>query len=223
MSVTMEVEDGTALITMDDGKANAISHEMLDALEPALSDAEADDTVKAIVLAGREGKFCAGFDLKTMQGAAPADAAKLVNRGGVFAHQLFACAKPVVGAATGHGIAMGALLLLACDTRVGPNGAFKFGLNETAIGMVMPRFGLELGKARLQSAALTSAIVQARIYDSEGAVAAGYLDLLTNEDTIIGTALEIAAALGNLPAKAYAGNKKLVRKPFLKAMEKSLS
>lgn len=222
MSVTMDVTDGVALITMDDGKANALSHELLDALGEAIADAGADDKVKAIVLAGREGKFCAGFDLRTMQGKGPDEVMALVAKGGRVGLDLFKCPKPVVAAATGHGVAMGALLLLCCDTRVGPEGTYKFGLNETAIGMVMPDFGLILGQHRLEETALTAAIVQARIYDPEGAAKVGYLDLVVAEDAVIGTAVEIARQLGELPAHAYAGNKKAVRRDAAKAMKVSL-
>ncbi|MEQ9322907.1 MAG: enoyl-CoA hydratase-related protein, partial [Polyangiaceae bacterium] len=72
-------DDGVAVITMDDGKANALSHEMLDALDDALGRAEKE--AKAVVIAGREGKFCAGFDLKTMM-AGPESDAGLLTKGG---------------------------------------------------------------------------------------------------------------------------------------------
>ena len=49
-------------------------------------------------------------------------------------------------AATGHGLALGAIMLLAGDVRVGPNASgskARFGLNEVAIGMTLPMIGLE--------------------------------------------------------------------------------
>ena len=60
MPATVEIQNGIALIRMDDGKANAINFEMLAALNNALDQAEAG--AKAIVLAGREGRFSGGFD-----------------------------------------------------------------------------------------------------------------------------------------------------------------
>ncbi|MGB3721653.1 MAG: crotonase/enoyl-CoA hydratase family protein [Pacificimonas sp.] len=216
MTATLDMHEGTALITMDDSKANALSHDMLEALETAFDEAEKD--ADAIVITGREGKFCAGFDLKVMQGASPEDRLKLVTRGGKLGMRMFACPKPLVAAANGHGLAMGALMLLCCDTRVGAKGDYKFGLNETAIGMTMPTFGLELARHRLAETALTSAVIQARIYDPKGAAKVGFLDLTVDGDAVVGTSLEIAAMLGKLPADAYAANKKNVRAGAMIAM-----
>ena len=65
---------------------------------------------KAAVLVGREGKFSAGFDLTTMT-AGPEQAVGLLKAGIEFAHPCTSSPIPVVIAATGHGLAMGAILL----------------------------------------------------------------------------------------------------------------
>ena len=66
MNVTLELTDTIALITLDDGKKNAITLDAIRDINTALDEAEAD--AAAIVLAGRPGAFCAGFDLATMTG-----------------------------------------------------------------------------------------------------------------------------------------------------------
>jgi enoyl-CoA hydratase len=60
MSATVEINNDIALIRMDDGKANAINFDMVNALNAALDTAEAD--AKAIVLTGREGRFSGGLE-----------------------------------------------------------------------------------------------------------------------------------------------------------------
>src|SRR5699024_3069674 len=66
--VQLSIEDGVAVGRLDDGKANAVSHRLLEQLHQALDTAEAEAT--AVALIGREGKFSAGFDLSVMtQGA----------------------------------------------------------------------------------------------------------------------------------------------------------
>ncbi len=221
MSVTVDISDKVALITLDDGKANAISHAVLDALEPALD--EAEEKAGAVVLAGRPGKFCAGFDLSVMQGGDPAAVAQLLNRGGRLAHRLYGYPRPVVAAATGHALALGAILLLACDTRIGARGEFKLGLNETAIGMALPVFGTELARDRLAPALLTASVIQARLYDPEAAVAAGYLDAVTGADEVIGEATGIAAQLAALSGPAYATTKRTLRRETLETIGASLA
>ena len=209
-------DDGVAVITMDDGKANALSHEMLDALDDALSRAEKD--AKAIVIAGREGKFCAGFDLKTMM-AGPESVAKLLTKGGAFLMRLYAFPLPVVAACTGHALAGGALFLLSCDLRIGAGGAFKLGLNEVQIGLPLPLLGRELAKARLSKRHLQQATVMARIYAPDEACDAGYLDRVVPADALGKTAVDEAKRLAGLSPVAYAMTKKRMREGTIAAIE----
>ncbi len=168
------VEDGIAVIRLDDGKANALGPPMLDALHAAL-DRALDEEVQAIVLLGRAGRFSAGFDLGVM-GQGPEAVRAMVGRGAELALRFFECPVPILIGATGHTLAMGAVLLLAVDERIGAKGEFKIGLNEVAIKMTMPEFAILLARERLSKRHLQRAISQAEIYSPEGAVDAGYLD-----------------------------------------------
>ena len=220
MSVTLDMDGDVAVITMDDGKANAVNPALLDGLEAALDKAEAD--ARAVVLTGKPGLFSAGFDLKLMNGASPQEVAALVNRGGAFALRLYANRLHSVAACTGHAIAMGVFLLAGCDTRIGAAGEFAIGANETTNGMTLPVFGIELPRARLDPRYLTEAIVQAKMYDPEGAVKVGYLDQVVAADKVLETATGLAARLGELPNGAYAANKKLLRAQTIATIEASL-
>ena len=207
--MTTTIEDGVAVVRLDDGKANAVSHAVIDALHGALDRAEAEASAVAIV--GRDGKFSAGFDLSVMtQGA---DATRgLVGAGGRLVMRVFTHPQPVVAAVTGHALAAGALLCLACDTRIGSADIpAKIGLNETAIGMGLPWYGVRLGEARLSKRHRQRSILQAEIYDMPGALDAGYLDELVAADAVVDTAIERARQLGGLPGQAYAFTKRRLR------------
>ncbi len=191
MRVSIDVQNDVALIRMDDGKANAINFEMLDALNQALDAAEGQ--AKAIVLAGREGRFSGGFDLKAFASLGPDDIDRLLDQGAKLLVRLYGGPLPIVAACTGHAIAMGAFIINACDTRVGTAGDFKIGANETSNGMNLPVFALELSRDRLNPHHLTRALVQSYIYNPEGAVEAGYLDFLEAPGNVEGKAMAIAA------------------------------
>ena len=220
MSVSLNISDDIALITMDDGKANAVSNTMLEALEHALN--EAEQKAKAVVLAGRPGLFCAGFDLKIMKGGSDEDRAALGDRGGWLVHRLYSFPKPTIAAATGHGIALGALFLLGCDVRVGALGNYHFGLNETAINLPLPIFGLELAEARLARDRMVEAVLQARLYQAEEAVTVGYLDHAITPDKVIAESTNIARELAAIPSEAYNENKQLMRRQTLSTIAASL-
>lgn len=206
------IEDGVAVVTIDDGKANAISHTLLDELGAALDQAEAE--ARAVVLAGREGRFSAGFDLGTMTKSVES-MRELVVPGARFLMRLYGLPMPTVAACTGHALAAGALMLLACDHRVGAEGSAKIGLNEVAIGMALPVFAVELARHRLQTAELGPATMGARIYDPDGAVAAGYLDATAAPDDVVDAAVAEAHRLGELRTGAYGRTKDVARRAVI--------
>jgi enoyl-CoA hydratase len=207
--VTVTIDDGVAVVRLDDGKANAVSHAVIDALHAALDRAEADADSVAIV--GREGKFSAGFDLSVMT-EGPDATRGLVGAGGRLMMRVFTHPQPTVAAVTGHALAAGALLCLSCDTRIGSADIpAKIGLNETAIGMGLPWYGVRLGEARLSMRHRQRSVLQAEIYDMSGAADAGYLDELVAAEAVETTAIERARQLGQLPGTAYAFTKRRLR------------
>jgi enoyl-CoA hydratase len=112
---------------------------------------------------------------------------------------------PVVIASTGHALAMGAILLMSADVRIGAEGNYKIGLNEVAIGMPVPKFAVELARTSLSNAAFTAAVNLATVYDPAGAVSAGYLDQVVADDAVLSTALAHASELAErLDADAFA-------------------
>lgn len=219
--VTVNVTDGVAVIELDDGKANALGFDVLAGLESALDRAEADD-VSAVVIVGREGKFSAGFDLKVMT-SGPEGARDMLGRGALLGLRMYMFPKPVVLAVTGHALAMGAILLCCADVRVGADGPFKIGLNEVAIGMVLPEWALTIAVERLSRRHLQSAVALARVSDGRGAVDAGFLDEVVGEADVLETAVSAAAAMGALSRRAYAGTVRALRGDVLARMEAQIA
>lgn len=206
--VTYSLDDGVAVLRIDDGKVNVISHRVIDLLHKYLDNAEGE--ARAVAIIGRPGKLSAGFDLAEMTAGIERTRA-LVGAGGKLLMRIFGHPQPVVVAVTGHALAAGALLTLACDTRIGAEGPSKIGLNETAIGMGLPRYATELAHARLSPAQLTRAAIQAEIYDPAGAVEAGYLDRVVAADVCEGTAITEARRLGEFRTGAYSHTKLALR------------
>jgi enoyl-CoA hydratase len=127
----------------------------------------------------------------------------LVGAGGRLLMRIYGHPQPVALGVTGHALAAGALLTLACDSRIGGDGPAKIGLNETAIGMGLPDYAVELAQARIAPAHLVRAAVQAEIYDAPGAVEAGYLDRVVPATEVEAAAIAEARRLGELPGGAY--------------------
>ncbi len=218
--VTFNEEEKYCLIQLDDGKANAIGFDMLEQLGAALDRAEAAG--KVLVIAGRPGKFSAGFDLSIMQ-AGGDGMLKLLLGGARLSQRLLGFPTPVVLAVSGHALAMGGLLLLSADYRIGTAGSFKIGLNEVAIGLTMPYFGVELARARLDPAHFEIAVNCAHLYDADGAVEAGFLDEAVDVDELMSRSVAVAEQLSGLDMAAHKGSKDRVREPLNAALEQGIS
>jgi len=206
--LTYHLENKLAVIQMDDGKVNALSRPMIDALLAALERAEQE--ASAVVLAGRAERFCAGFDLRVML-SSPASAMELLRAGSELLMKLYSMPIPLVIACTGHAVAGGALVVLTGDYRVGAAGVFKIGLNETSIGMPVPLLAMELARDRLLPTELAHATLAARMYDPEHAVAAGFLDAVVPADQTLARAKDEASRLGALARNAFSATKTRLR------------
>lgn len=207
--MTYRQEDGIAVLTMDDGKANAMAPAMSGALDAALD--RADGEAKAVVIRGRPGVFCGGFDLKIIRGDDEDLKAKMRNAGMALALRLYQSPLPVVFACTGHAVAMGAVLLLAGDARIGLAGDFKVGLNETAIGLSLPQPALELARDRIAPTELTNAVILANLYTPDDAVRIGYLDQAVAAGVFDATVMATAKTLGELDRTAFTTTKRRLR------------
>ncbi len=206
--VHYSLEQKVAVIRMDDGKANALSVEMIDGLLAALTRAEED--ASAVVLTGRAGRFCAGFDLRVMM-SGPEQAKALLGRGSELLLRLYGATLPLVIACTGHALAGGALVVLTGDTRIGAQGEFKIGLNEVQIGLPVPVLAMEFARSRLTPAELTRATLLAQIYTPDEAVRAGYLDSVASPDELLATAMAEATRLGAMARSAFKATKLRLR------------
>ena len=219
-TVSYQFEDGVALVTLCNGKVNAISPEVIDGLLAALERSEQDGSV--LILTGVPGIFSAGFDLKVIR-SGPQAALKLVSDGFRLARRMLVHPTPVIIANPGHAMAMGAILLLAGDYRLGTEGAFNIGLNEVQIGMTMPYAGIEIARNFLTHAAHQRAINNAEIFSPQTAKDAGFLDQIVAADALIPTARALAERMKTLNMAAHKATKLRVRERLLETLDKAVA
>jgi enoyl-CoA hydratase len=217
---TYELDGPIATITMDDGKVNAFSIEMLEAVHAAFDRAEEDGAV--VVLRGRDGYFSAGFDLKVFSGGDPDRVVEMLRLGATLAERVLAFARPVVIACSGHAIAAGTFITLAADVRIGVEGPYRLGLNEVQIGLTVPWFAIELARQRLTPAHFDRAVVTGATYTPVEAAEAGFLDRIVAPEELRAASLETAEYLAGLNAAAHAATKLRVRAGALTAIRAAI-
>jgi enoyl-CoA hydratase len=217
--VQYKSEEKYAVITIANGKANAISHEVIEGLNACLNKALEEN--KIVILTGQPGIFSAGFDLKVMT-KSPESAKELVTKGSRLSLRMLSFPKPIIVACSGHAIAKGGFLLLSADYRIGVEGDFKIGLNEVMIGMTMHHAGIAIARAKLSHTYLDRSVNNSEIYNPKNAIKAGFLDIIVSEKELLPTAINVAKMFGQLNEKAHAATKLRVRKPHLVALEKAI-
>ncbi|MEL6686573.1 MAG: crotonase/enoyl-CoA hydratase family protein, partial [Pseudomonadota bacterium] len=163
---------------LDDGKANAFSNAMFDAVNAAMDKADAE--AKIIVLRGNERMFSAGYNLKELM-LGGETAVNLVRRGSEFAVRMMETSKPIICVGDGHIVALGAFVFLAADYRIGKKGPFQVGLPETAKGLPMHNFGREMAMPRLNQRYFSRAFINGEMFTPDQAVDVGYLDAAVDD------------------------------------------
>ena len=216
--VTVERQGAVLILHLDDGKVNALSFEALDTINAALDQVDSDESIGAVVLHGRPGKFCAGFDLNVIHGGDPAEIVRIMCAGGDLICRLYGLPVPVVSACTGHAIAAGAFLLLASDLRVGADLPCKIGLNEVAIGLPMPGWGSAIAIERLAVTRRQRSLLLAEITGPAEACEVGFLDIVVPEADVLTVALERAAQYAQFSRVAYHGTVRSARGAVLERM-----
>ena len=218
--VAYQLEDGIATLTLNNGKVNALSPAVFEALNAALDRAEQDRAV--VILTGQPGILSGGYDLKVMT-SSPENAMGLVATGSTFSRRLLAHPFPVIVACPGHAIAKGAFLLLSVDYRIGVEGAFHIGLNEVQIGMTMHHAGIELARDRLSKAAFQRSVINGEIFDPQGALEAGFLDKVVAPEALTEAARAAALQLQKINMTAHKNTKRKTRKGLLDALDEAIA
>ena len=211
--------DGIATLTLNNGKVNALSPDMIDAFNKRLDQAEQDRAI--VIITGQPGILSGGYDLKVMTSSVD-NAFHLVALGSTLTRRMLAHPYPIIVACPGHAIAKGAFLLLAADYRIGAEGAFNIGLNEVLIGMTMHYAGIALAKDRLTKPAFQRSVINGEIFDPTDAVNAGFLDRVVPAEQLMETALTTAEEMKKINMRAHHNTKLKVRKELLERLDAAI-
>jgi enoyl-CoA hydratase len=210
VAITRSVpEPGLAVLHIDDGKVNAFDRAFFAELGAGLDDC-VDDA--AVVLTGREGVFSAGLNTRVLAGLDDAGLQALLEDFGRAMLRVWLEPRPLVAAVTGHAVAGGTILAMACDHAVAADG-YRWGLTETTIGIPMPRFVLAIAGGNVAADRLDDLVLPGRLVTTAEAVEAGFADVACPPEQVLVRATARARELAVLPPRAYAATKRRLREP----------
>ena len=193
--VKFEKQGNVAVLTIDRPEAlNALNSQVLCDLDAAISQVEADDEVRVVVLTGAGRSFVAGADIGEMVNFSAIDGKKFGVHGGSIFLRLENLSKPVIAAINGFALGGGCELAMACDIRIASEKA-KFGQPEVGLG-ITPGFG---GTQRLpRIVGISKAmelILTAKVIGAAEAKAIGLVSEVYPPEELMPKALELANAI----------------------------
>jgi enoyl-CoA hydratase len=203
---TLSKEGDISIIKLDDGKANAFSHDMLSQVNELLAKVPRDSG--ALVITGREGLFSGGFDLKTFATGDMEKITKMVQLGYRLLLELFSFDRPIVAAVSGHSIALGLFVTCSADYRIAIDGKYVCQANEVRNNMDIPTQIMEILKARVNKKYFYPAVYHSDAFSVQDSIEVGYIDEVVPEDQFMARVIEKAKELATLPHPFYANTKK---------------
>jgi enoyl-CoA hydratase len=152
-------------------KLNAISTELRAALSAAIADAEADERIRVIAIAGAGRAFCSGYDLSEEQPETAWGWREILGRDVDATLAILRCSKPVIAQVHGYALAGGLELAMACDLIVAADDA-RLGEPEIRFGsapvtLLMPFL---IGQKKTRELLLTGDLIDAREAERIGLV-----------------------------------------------------
>jgi enoyl-CoA hydratase len=205
----------TAVLRMNEGKANAIGAAFLDAMGAALDGLAG---ARALVLIGHQGFFSAGLDLPALLTLDRSEMKDFIDAFAAAMLRVFELPLPVVAAVNGHAIAGGCVLALQADYRILSNGKCKLGLNEVQLGIGLPPIVVETLRCQVPEASLLPVALEGRLFEPADALRLGLVHELAAPEQVEERALAKARELGALPASAFRQVKAALRRPASQAV-----
>lgn len=215
--IDVSIDGDVATLRLAHGKASALDVALLEGLVGALDEIEAS-TASACILTGTGSIFSAGVDLKQLMEGGDAYLDAFLPALGRAFERLFFFPRPLIGAANGHAIAGGCVLLGCCDLRIAAEGKGRFGVPELAVGVPFPVMALEIMRFTVPPNRIQEVLYSGQTYGVAAALERGLVDEVVAADALESRARDAAAALGRYPRNAFSFSKELARRPVAETL-----
>lgn len=228
-TITVEQAGGVLTVTLNRPEAyNAFDEQMTVELSTAFKNAQRDDAVRCVVLTGAGRAFCAGQDLKEIEGhyrddgEGPLDfGAHLRKRLNPLITRIRTLEKPVVASLNGVAAGAGASLAFACDLRIASKSAY-FTMAFAAIGLV-PDCGATL--TLLQHVGYSKALELCWLgekFSAEEAARCGLVNKVAEPEQLADATRELASTLAAMPTRGLGLIKRALGKAWTATLDDQL-
>src|SRR5262249_45117671 len=200
---------------------NAVNLAVIDEFRRVVAELGPDRAVRAVVLTGRERRFCAGADVTMLRDLSPENRRRARQWVEVQA-ALETMEKPVIAAINGYALGGGAELALACDIRVMARGE-EIGFPEIRLGIFPGAGGTQRLTRLLGPARALRLMMEGRRLTADEALALGLVDELVPPDGLARAARDLAERLAAGPTRAIGLLKRCVYQGHGRSLDQGLA
>lgn len=220
--VLTERDGSTLILTLNNtARRNALSMALREALIEALENAETEPGIRALVLTGAGGTFCAGGDISGMNVRDLAQGRERFRVTHRLVKLMVHASKPIVAAAEGFAVGAGLSLAVCCDTVVAAEDA-RFGAPFGRLGLIADCGLNHTLPARIGAGRARQILLYGEQIDATAAERIGLVDHVTPRGGTLAIALERARLLSEMAPLSLALTKSLLAEGLDAALEREL-
>jgi enoyl-CoA hydratase len=210
VALRVERRDRVAILTLDDpDRRNALSPELVDEIVSAITAAEADDGIGALVVTGAPPAFCSGADVTALRSMKGRDASEVRSIYDGFL-SVRASSLPTVAAVNGPAVGAGFNLALCCDVRIAGASA-RFDSRFTKIGLHPGGGHLWMLEREVGPQAAAAISLFGERIDAARAAEIGLVWRVVPDGALLDDAVSLAATSAELPRDLSAAVKATLR------------
>lgn len=204
-TLSLEVQDGIAILILNNGVSNTITPKMVAEMTNVLDTLAEDTSIRGLVLTSSNEKFFSiGFDIPNLYPLPREEFEKFYRAFNQLSLKLFTIPKPSIAAIIGHAIAGGCILSLCCDFRIISEGRKLIGLNEIKLGAPVP-YPVDCMLRDLIGTRKARQVMEfGEFYSPEEALQLGMVDHITALEDVISASVEKIKPIAGYSPKAYA-------------------
>lgn len=221
--IKTSIEKDIAIVQLNNGKVNTITHQLVEELRRTFESLETNETVKGVVLTGHTGAFSAGLDVLEMaENTAEQAHAFWVSYFGAL-QAMVRYSKPFVCAITGFAPAGGTIFTLCADYRIMAEEPKHFiGMHEFKLSMQIPELMMDLWCYTLGEQKAFQALQDAKLFSAQEALAANIVQAIAPAEEVLSRAIEHLEKCIAVYAPVYVESKRLARKQLLALVDRDI-
>jgi len=217
------IENNIAIVQLNNGKVNAISHQLVKELKESFLSLTENSSVNGVILTGHTGAFSAGLDVvEQAQMNEKETHAFWVDYYGAL-QAMVRYPKPFVCAITGFAPAGGTILTLCADYRImAEEPKHVIGMHEFKLSMIVPELMMDLWCYTLGEQKAFQALQNAKLFTAQEALEENIVQAIAPADQVLSLAKKHLAKCLEVYGPVYIQSKRLARKQLLALVDRDL-